>query len=337
MAAVAATAGAAVADAAVTAVNRPFGQMILTPAPERTRFAPAFFIPLCENNPEEATMRIIFAVAVILFPAMGDAQEPVADAVAPAPDAAKHRQAKLAFFRDRIRDLDLRGTGDDQQPFALVERPLLQFDNPVSGIADGFVFIWTDGGRPAALMKSYFNSPRESWGRTYVSLSPKLIVMRERGQPHWKPSEPGVAFRQMKNAQAPADSARGRLTQMRDLAARFRVVDNWGLTDPTDWQLRLLRAPLYRYQAPGEGVVDGALFGYVLTSSPEAVVLVEARKTNSALEWHYAAMRSTRFAITVWLDDEKVAEFSRLNAWPADGVYYHHPLPLTDYPFRREK
>lgn len=282
-------------------------------------------------------MFIAVALALALLSAITLAQEPAADTAANEAEAATQRLAKLDFFRERMRDLDVREPGDTPRFFTLVERPLLQYDNPVSGIADGFVFIWTDGGRPAALMKSYYNSRRESWGRTYLSLATKPIEMRQQGRSRWTPKQPGVSFRAMKEAEAPAGSARRRLTQMRELAGRFRIVDNWGLVDPTDWQLRLLPAPLYRYQAPDDGIIDGAVFGYVLTSSPEAVVLLEARKTSGGGEWHFAVSRATRFGITAWLDEEKVGEFPRLDAWPADGVYYHDPLPLSDYPFRRKE
>jgi hypothetical protein len=121
---------------------------------------------------------------------------------------------------------------------------------------------------------------------------------------------------------------------MRDIARRFTMVDHWGLKDPTDWRLRLLTTPLYRYEAPEHGAVDGALFGYV-ANSPEALVLVEARKSGDGLAWHYAVARMTRFEVTVSLDDKEIAHFPRLEAWPPSGVYFHDPLDMPDYPFQR--
>jgi hypothetical protein len=47
------------------------------------------------------------------------------------------------------------------------------------------------------------------------------------------------------------------MAQMREIARRFTMVDHWGLKDPTDWQLRLLTTPLYRYESPEHQVVDG--------------------------------------------------------------------------------
>jgi hypothetical protein len=224
--------------------------------------------------------------------------------------------------------------GRSQTPFALFEEPLLRFDNPVSGILDGFVFLWTDGGRPAALMKSYYNSERASWGRTYISLSTGPIEMREGDRVQWEPHEPGLAFAALDPSQPPAKSARARLAQMHDLAGRFRVVDNWGLRDPTNWDLRLLTTPIYRYDVPDQQVVDGAVFAYVLTSSPEAIVLVEARQEVGGPKWYYAVSRATRFGVTFLLDEHKVAEFPRLDIWPATGTYFHDPIPMSDYPYK---
>ena len=120
---------------------------------------------------------------------------------------------------------------------------------------------------------------------------------------------------------------------MREIAKRFQVVDRWGIKDPTDWQLRLLTAPLYRYEVAEEGVVDGALFGYALTTAPEALLLLEVRKTARGLAWQYAVSRCTRFEIRISLDGEQIAEFPRLEAWPPTQTYFHDPIPLADYPF----
>lgn len=280
--------------------------------------------------------------AALLLLAIGSAPlaSIAAQAAADAPEksaAAEQRAMKLKFFRERIGEHRGFRAGRAEKPFALVEKPLLHFDNPVSGIADGFVFLWTDGGRPAALVKSYYNTPRGSWGRTFVSLAEGPIEMRHNDRPLWTPQQPGETIVALDDAAPPAADARTRLAQMRALARRFRVVDNWGLVDPTDWDLRLLPTPLFRYQAPDEQIVDGALFAYVLTSSPEALVLLEAQRDGEGLKWRCAVSRATRFGITFWLDDRKLAEFPRLDRWPATGAYFHQPSPMPDYPFQEAK
>lgn len=225
---------------------------------------------------------------------------------------------------------------DDEpdRPFDFSAEPLITFENPVSQMWDGLMFVWTDRGRPAAAIKCYYHSLNKRWGRTFVSLSPERIVMSSDGKKLWTPEKSGLSFAPLPDGPEPSGDHRRRLTQMRQIARRFTMVDHWGLKDPTDWQLRLLPTPLFRYTAPSLDVIDGAIFGYV-ANSPEALVLVETRKTAKGLTWHYAVARFTRFEVKVSLDGKLIAEFPRLEAWPPTGVYFHSPVELPDYPFAR--
>jgi hypothetical protein len=96
--------------------------------------------------------------------------------------------------------------------------------------------------------------------------------------------------------------------------------------------MRLLPTPLYRYQVLEEGVVDGAMFGYV-QAGPEAVLLVEARQTPTGLEWHYSASRCTTYRIRFARNDATVAEFPFVDEWVATDPFYPFREPLKDYPF----
>src|SRR5262249_55194566 len=78
------------------------------------------------------------------------------------------RGEKLAFFGERLKAAPLT-VGEQAAPGQFVPEPLIQFENPISSIEDGFMFLWTDGVRPLAVVKSYHNIPSRSWGRTFVS------------------------------------------------------------------------------------------------------------------------------------------------------------------------
>lgn len=272
------------------------------------------------------------ALLVVLV-ARGHAQPP-RDAT-PEVNPGAQQQEKLAFFHQRIAGARVTLAGHPDEPCRLLDAPLIQFENSISHIHDGFLFLWTHRGRPAALVKSYYNAPNRTWGRTYLSLATEPLTLREGERTLWEPKAAAISWTRLDEVPAPAEKPQQRLAQMRDLARQFQIIDCWGIKDPTDWRLRLLPSPLYRYEVPDDGVIDGALFGYVLTSAPEALVLVEARVTDAGREWWYAVSRCTRFAIRVSRKDRQIAEYPRLDAWPAEGAYFHIPTSIPDYPFAR--
>ena len=254
--------------------------------------------------------------------------------------ADNQKEEKLAFFRERLQPLRLTAAAGPDKPLRFVPEPLITFENPVSQMWDGYMFVWTDRGRPVAALKCYYHSVNKRWGRTFVSLATERIEMSSENKPLWTPEAAGLSFAPLPDSPPVAADARRRLAQMRDIARRFEMVDQWGLKDPTEWRLRLLPAPLYRYEVAqervaDEEVIDGALFGYVV-NSPEALVLIEAHKSEQGLAWHYAVARFTRFAVNVSLDGKQIADFPRLEAWPPTGVYFHDPVEIPDYPYARQ-
>lgn len=267
-----------------------------------------------------------------IVPVAGWAQAPQAKAPPEVRPPDPQQREKLEFFKGRVGGVRLTLAERPDEPCQYIAEPLAKFDNPISHIEDGFMFLWTDRGRPVACVKSYHNLPNKTWGRTFVSLATQPIVMQQEGKLLWSPEQAGVMFAELSDAPVPAAEARQRLVQMRAIARRFGVIDNWGIKNPTDWTLRLLPTPLYRYESPWDDIVDGALFGYVLTS-PEALLMLEVRKTDKGLVWQYAVSRFTRFGVRFSLDGKQIAEFDRLDAWPATGTYFHYPQPWEEYPF----
>jgi hypothetical protein len=251
----------------------------------------------------------------------------------PAATVDSKKAEKLNYFRQQLSELQLSTTSIPPRTLEFVREPLMTFENPISQVLDGFIFVWVDQGRPAVAMKGYYFLPTRSWGRTFTTLSSEKVELTSDNRKLWTPQQ-GISWTPLPNASKPADNVRLRLPQMREIARRFSMVDRWGLKNPTDYQLRLLPAPLYRYESSQHGVVDGAMFGYVM-NSPEALVLIEARKSDEGLAWHYAVTRFTRFAVTVSLDGKPIADYPHLDAWPPTGVYFHDPVPLPIYPFDR--
>jgi hypothetical protein len=106
-------------------------------------------------------------------------------------------------------------------------------------------------------------------------------------------------------APRPAQSAAQRLSQMRAMARDF----SGSTTDHTErrLELRLLPQPLYRYESSDPDVLDGALFAFVTSTDPEALLVVEARTKAPAdgPVWDYAICRLTDLGLLVRHKDKE--------------------------------
>ena len=94
-------------------------------------------------------------------------------------------------------------------------------------------------------------------------------------------------------APPPARSAAQRLSQMRALARDFSASTKD--RNQRHLELRPLPQPLFRYESTDPDVLDGALFAFVTSTDPEALLIIEARKpapADGAL-WQYAICRMT--------------------------------------------
>ena len=202
-------------------------------------------------------------------------------------------------------------------PLTLRAEPALTWTNPLRETDGGLVFLWLDNGRPAVAACFY----RARWegklteAHEFHSLAPTALDVTLKGQPIWEPEAAGVTFRAIPDAPRPAPDAPGRLRQMRALAREFRVQVDPGAKG-TD--LRPLSQPIYRYESTP---ADGALFAFVLTTDPEALLLIEAREEKGQPAWHYAFARMTDHALEARLRDRTVWEVPK----DQGGDRFHGP------------
>jgi len=184
----------------------------------------------------------------------------------------------------------------------LLAKPALRWSNSVSGTKDGIVGMWIGGGRPQVIVQF---SQRNVFIHEFCSTATGPFTMYRNGQPVWSPATAGVTMQPVPDAPPPADTAFKRLIQMRKIAERFEVIDdfrpNYGDPKTERHTLRLLTQPLYRYE-PSSEILDGVVFGLVITTDPESLLLLEAHKTASGAEWRYALTRMTVYALTGKLD-----------------------------------
>src|SRR5262245_35905866 len=218
--------------------------------------------------------------AALLAGANGPDQYAVADQTAtetdPAPSTSdESSQARLTYMMQALGRYSV-AVGDETPADApLHAEPLLRWMNPVSTVQDGVIAIFTRGGRPDVYAEFQLHGGGYSV-HEFARITPEPVSMRREGEIVWRPQERWVTFTEFTDEAAPAAREAGRLVQMRRLAGRFKVVDQFGWREDeiTPYELRLMARPAYRYSAPG--VTDGALFVFAQGTNPEAVLLIEA-------------------------------------------------------------
>jgi hypothetical protein len=181
------------------------------------------------------------------------------------------------------------------------DRPIMRWANDDAWSGD--VFVWTHAGRPevvGCILSGPIRGDRLCYHEFHLlaaqPIAPADLLTNRRWQP-----EQGLPVSRLKDAPLPAESAGGRLVQMRQMCRDFSA----HMEADGEWELRLLPQPLFRYgdakSAEATGVVDGALFAYVWTkgTDPELILLLECRQTDVGPAWHYAPVRFSNRSL--WL------------------------------------
>lgn len=242
--------------------------------------------------------------AIALAP-IGRAEEPAAT------DDAQAETKKLNEFIEKSVDwYEILPSADAQTP--LRSLPVLRWRNAARGQeGEAMMVIWCQHGRPEVLASIY---PWE--GQLYhefCSLSRVArLVARDKSAVVWSPNTPGLKFEDIPEAPEPAESPAARLRQMKSLAERFRAtMTGWKGDNSDREELRLLPRALYRYdikdsKAEHPNLKDGALFGFVMGTDPEVVLVLEAVNRDDRSVWQYALARATSGGLETKLDDKLV-------------------------------
>jgi hypothetical protein len=186
---------------------------------------------------------------------------------------------------------------------------IMKWNNQVrgGGTVVGLSVVWTDETRPQVIASIY---PWEGiLTQEYDVLArDDKVVAKANDRVVWRPATTGIEFRTFPRAPSPAKSQAQRRLQLKELAEQFEVtMIGWSFEKADREQLRLLPQPLYRYGGEGKDVLDGALFGFVIGTDPEAALMVEAFRTKDGkYQWQYAFVRQTSGGLEAKLRDEVV-------------------------------
>ncbi len=196
---------------------------------------------------------------------------------------------------------------------AMAPQRVLRWQNGTRGTqeSDGVFVLWVHEGRPEASASIFPFEGLIHYELVSLSRGSKLVA-RDDGRVIWSPATPGVAFKDIPGAPAPADTPAARLKQMKGLADRFKVALIGRKADKSDREeLRLLPRPLYRHElgeAPGPdaGRIDGGVFAFVQGTDPEAILLLEAAHPDGSPRWQFAFARATSGGLEARLDKSVV-------------------------------
>jgi hypothetical protein len=92
---------------------------------------------------------------------------------------------------------------------------------------------------------------------------------------------------------------------MRALAGKFTSTYTAQHLDNKPFELRLLAQPLYRYEAK-DARDDGAVFAFVQSTAPVALLLVESRPAKDGRGWHFALSSLVGGPVTAKYGDKEV-------------------------------
>jgi hypothetical protein len=242
-------------------------------------------------------MTISRAALWCLLLATGRADPPQADAV------KEEKAARMEHMRQGARSYEIALTADAAKKLSLTEEPLLRFDDQVTGVVDGAVFLWMLDGRPAATASVWIRKTGHEF-HEFQSLAATSLTASHLGKERWTPATAGIERKPIPGIPSPAATPVGRLNQMRAFAREHSATVIGSKNDRQE--LRLLTQPVSRYGSAEGAVADGALFAYCKGTNPEVLLLMEAVKHGQALEWRYAFARMTSRGCEVRREDKMV-------------------------------
>lgn len=204
--------------------------------------------------------------------------------------------------------------------------PILHWTNPVpEKQMHGDVFVWTDEGRPAAVLNVFQldegAGPQEY--HEFCSLADRALIATAAAGRGWRPTASQTTMVPLTQEPPPPPNPRQRLAQMRELASRFTCQKT---NRKGDIQiLRLLSQPLLRYESKSYGVVDGGLFTFVEATDPEAFLLLEVHTAGDVTAWRFGFARMASVEMQASLDDKKV--------WNVETLPYSEYRNRPDLPY----
>lgn len=267
-------------------------------------------------------------VALMLALTWGNASAQEASTKSDTLESESEKDARLKEMMRQAGIYELEAIQDSPRILPLHTKPLMRFNNPVGGVPDGVVVMWLDGARPAVLAQVFMTSDK-IWLHEMQSMAASPLVLRdqENNRIPWRPRKKGLEWHKLDDVDPPAESKVARRIQMRKISESFSASDefkrNSADKETSQYQLRLMPRPLYRYPDNAQGMIDGAVFAFVHGTDPEVFVALEAAQIDGKRIWRYALAPMTCWAVQVQYKGSEVWNLpERLNKSSAIGDYH---------------
>ncbi len=266
-------------------------------------------------------LNVVLILAACFFAGIAQAQEDEQEA-----EAIRRFRAYAPQAAEKY---ELKTAGEDARMLVLRKESLLRWTNPLTANrAHGELFLWTDRGRPAAVLSMYeFTDPAGKVHEHHEWCSLAEGPIQASGPREWAPAAAGIDLKPVPDAPPPADTPVRRLRQMRDIGAGFTAEKTTRQGETR--MLRLLSQPTYRYEA-GESrseppTMDAGLFALVEATDPEVFLCLETRLVEGKAAWHYglARMNSLRLA----------ASYQGRQVWLAEALLPRDTYDRQDQPY----
>ncbi len=236
-------------------------------------------------------------------------------------------KARLGLMRDRA--LGIRFQGKESFPQRLESKPLFRYDDLTRGYVDGTVWKLGKTGRPLAVVTTELH-PRYGMHGTNRS-NPRVVYellavsasrfSAKSDDLSWSPLKSAVTMKDVKRAPRPAEFKAKRLVQMRQLARRFKAIQevtNEGSSESQHLVLRLLPQNIDRYSPTEDAKSDGAMFLFVAGRMPGIILLLET----DGQRWQFGVGRlSAPSTLVVSLDTQPVWTVPRNFGGSSDSYY----------------
>ncbi|HLJ10043.1 MAG TPA: hypothetical protein VKU82_02580 [Planctomycetaceae bacterium] len=253
-----------------------------------------------------SSSRIAAAILILALCWSSTSGSRAGDETAAASDKEQKEQRskrRLEIMKSAIDDLKPSISGDaSESTLEFAPTPLLRYNDETRGFLDAGVWRLGERGRPRALVTIELYRQQEGTAflsYEFLSMTPQRLVLASPNGARWTPTPTEIKVVSLANAPEPADSAKGRLLQMRQLARRFAAHED---RQGDKVECRLLPQPIDRYDDAEQGIVDGAIFVFANGTNPEIGLLLECGKS----DWSYGVLRLSSAALALDLDGKSV-------------------------------